>query len=99
MDWFGTAEEPETCRQKEPSRGPEILRVSEVSAIITKLLDDRRLQDIWIRGEITNYKLHSRGHHYFSLSEQGGGEPAVIQCVMWKSSSRNLAFTPENGIS
>lgn len=99
MDWFGCGEEtPPGVEEKKPAQGPAVLRVSEVSAIITKLLDDRRLQDIWVRGEVTNYKLHSRGHHYFSLSEHDSGEPAIIQCVMWKSNSRNLAFEIGNGM-
>lgn len=97
MDWFGCGEEIPP-QEKAPAQGPAVLRVSEVSAIIAGLLDDRRLQDIWVRGEVTNYKLHSRGHHYFSLSEQESGEPAVIQCVMWRSSSRNLPSGIGNGM-
>ncbi|MDD1684154.1 MAG: exodeoxyribonuclease VII large subunit, partial [Methanoregula sp.] len=77
MDWFSIREGP-------PCAAP--LRVSELSAIITELLDDPRLQDIRVRGEVTNYKHHGRGHRYFSLSEKGGGSTAaVIKCVMWRS--------------
>jgi exodeoxyribonuclease VII large subunit len=75
------------------------LLVSELSAIIGELLDDPRLQDIRVRGEVTNYKHHGRGHRYFSLSEKGGGSTAaVIKCVMWRSDADRLAFIPEEGL-
>ncbi|MFA4877754.1 MAG: exodeoxyribonuclease VII large subunit [Methanoregula sp.] len=92
MDWFNTPEEP-VVRKAEP------LLVSELSAIISGLLDDPRLQDIRVRGEITNYKHHGRGHRYFSLSEKGGGSTAaVIKCVMWRSDADRLPFNPEEGM-
>jgi exodeoxyribonuclease VII large subunit len=92
MDWFSTQEEP-------PGNRAAPLLVSELSAIIGELLDDPRLQDIRVRGEVTNYKHHSRGHRYFSLSEKGGGSTAaVIKCVMWRSDADRLAFTPEEGM-
>lgn len=92
MDWFNTPEEPAAGRA-------EPLLVSELSAIISGLLDDPRLQDIRVRGEITNYKHHGRGHRYFSLSEKGGGSTAaVIKCVMWRSDADRLPFDPEEGM-
>src|SRR5512136_512395 len=92
MDWFSTPEVPQSGRAAP-------LLVSELSAIIAELLDDPRLQDIRVRGEVTNYKHHSRGHRYFSLSEKGGGSTAaVIKCVMWRSDADRLAFMPEEGM-
>jgi exodeoxyribonuclease VII large subunit len=92
MDWFSTPEEPQGGRAAP-------LLVSELSAIIGELLDDPRLQDIRVQGEVTNYKHHSRGHRYFSLSEKGGGSTAaVIKCVMWRSDADRLAFTPGEGM-
>ena len=92
MDWFNTPEEPQAGMNAP-------LLVSELSAIIQDLLDDSRLQDIRVRGEVTNYKHHGRGHRYFSLSEKGGGSTAaVIKCVMWRSDADRLAFTPEEGM-
>ena len=73
--------------------------MSELSAIIEGLLDDARLQGVWVKGEVTNYTHHSRGHRYFSLSEKGGGSTAaVIKCVMWRSDAERLAFTPAEGM-
>jgi len=92
MDWFNTPEEP-AVKIAEP------LLVSELSAIIAGLLDDPRVQDIRVRGEITNYKHHGRGHRYFNLSEKGGGSTAaVIKCVMWRSDADRLMFNPEDGM-
>jgi exodeoxyribonuclease VII large subunit len=92
MDWFSTPDEPAGGKSAP-------LKVSELSAIIAGLLDDPRLQDIRVRGEVTNYKHHGRGHRYFSLSEKGGGSTAaVIKCVMWRSDADRLAFTPEEGM-
>jgi len=92
MDWFSTPEEPRAA-----TMAP--LLVSELSAIIGELLDDSRLQDIRVRGEVTNYKHHGRGHRYFSLSEKGGGNTAaVIKCVMWRSDADRLVFTPVEGM-
>ncbi len=92
MDWFSTPEES-------PAGKNTPFRVSELSEIIVALLDNSRLQDIRVRGEVTNYKHHGRGHRYFSLSEKGGGSTAaVIKCVMWRSDADRLAFTPEEGM-
>jgi len=92
MDWFNTPDES-------PAVVPAPLLVSELSAIIAGLLEDTRLQDIRVRGEVTNYKHHGRGHRYFSLSEKGGGSTAaVIKCVMWRSDADRLAFTPIEGM-
>jgi len=92
MDWFSTPEEP-------PEGRAAPLLVSELSAIIGELLDDPRLQNVRVRGEVTNYKHHGSGHRYFSLSEKGGGSTAaVIRCVMWRSDAERLAFRPDEGV-
>ncbi|CVK31583.1 exodeoxyribonuclease VII large subunit [Methanoculleus bourgensis] len=78
--------------------GTPILGVSEVSGLICDLLDDMRLHQIWVRGEVTNYKDHASGHRYFSLSEQNGRSSALINCVMWRTYASGLEFTPKNGM-
>ena len=91
MDWF-------YCPEPSPAVPTAPLSVSAVSKIIAGLFEDERLQDIRVRGEVTNYTHHTRGHRYFSLSEKGGGSTAaVIKCVMWRSDADRLAFTPEDG--
>lgn len=95
MDWFSSPHEP---GEKNAAPAAPLL-VSELSAIISDLLDDPRLQDIRVRGEVTNYTHHGSGHRYFSLSEKGGGSTsAVIKCVMWRSDASRLAFRPEEGM-
>ncbi|NLA38227.1 MAG: exodeoxyribonuclease VII large subunit [Methanomicrobiales archaeon] len=78
--------------------GTRIYGVSEVSGLICDLLDDGRLHGICVRGEVTNYKNHASGHRYFSLSEQGGRNSALINCVMWRTYAANLRFTPKDGM-
>ena len=83
----------------DPDRfGTPIFGVSEVSALICGLLDDVRLHGIWVRGEVTNYKDHTSGHRYFSLSERNGRDSALINCVMWRSYASGLRFTPRDGM-
>jgi exodeoxyribonuclease VII large subunit len=95
MDWFNTPDDKEETTQIPAAP----LLVSELSAIISDLLDNPRLQDVRVRGEVTNYKHHGSGHRYFSLSEKGGGSTAaVIKCVMWRSDADRLAFRPEEGM-
>ncbi|MHB8164814.1 MAG: exodeoxyribonuclease VII large subunit [Methanoregula sp.] len=92
MDWFNKPDES-------PGGKTAPLQVSELSAIIEGLLDDARLQGVWVKGEVTNYTHHARGHRYFSLSEKGGGgTAAVIKCVMWRSDAERLAFSPAEGM-
>ena len=92
MDWFNRSDVAVVIE-----KGP--LRVSELSAIIEGLLDNPLLQDILVRGELTNYTHHARGHRYFSLSEKGGGNTAaVIKCVMWRSDADKLSFIPSEGM-
>jgi exodeoxyribonuclease VII large subunit len=74
-----------------------VLGVAEISGIIAGALDDGRLQDIWIRGEITSYKHHHSGHRYFSLSEQVWGRNFSLRCVMWRSRGDELEFEPRDG--
>jgi exodeoxyribonuclease VII large subunit len=90
MDWFTSGAPPA------PAVG--IQRVSEISGLIERLLDDLRLQEIWVEGEVRDLRFTPRGHLYFSLSEQKNGITFTINCVMWQSSARELPFTPENGI-
>lgn len=71
------------------------LSVTEVSEYIKTLLDeDRVLSQVCITGELSNYKVHSSGHHYFTLKDEG----AVISAVMFRSDASKLRFRPESGM-
>ncbi|MBH0229826.1 exodeoxyribonuclease VII large subunit [Halobacillus yeomjeoni] len=60
-----------------------------------KLSSDQHLKSVWLRGEISNFKHHSRGHMYFSLKD----EQSRIQAVMFAGNNRSLKFAPENGMN
>lgn len=71
------------------------LSVTELNQYIKLLLDrDDVLSAVTVRGELSNYKLHSSGHHYFTLKD----ENAVISCVMFRGDASRLRFRPENGM-
>ena len=80
------------------SKESAIYSVSSLTAVIASLLDNERIKNVWVEGEITNYLHHRSGHRYFSLSEDSGARPSVIRCAMWSSYGRELAFTPVNGM-
>ena len=72
-----------------------IYAVSQVNEYIKSMLDcDERLNEIFIRGELSNYKVYPSGHHYFTLKDEAG----ALRCVMFRSSAVCLRFRPENGM-
>jgi exodeoxyribonuclease VII large subunit len=71
------------------------ITVTALTKYIKKKFDvDPHLQDIWIKGELSNVKIHSRGHMYFTVKD----EHAKIQAVMFAGFNRSLNFTPEDGM-
>ncbi|MGB9885882.1 MAG: exodeoxyribonuclease VII large subunit [Moorellales bacterium] len=74
---------------------PRVLTVSELTAYLRELLaGDPVLADVWVKGEITNFRHHSSGHMYFSLQDGG----AVVRCVMFRAQNGRLSFRPANGL-
>ena len=72
-----------------------IFSVSEANNFIKALLDAvQQLQTIFVRGEISNYKLYPSGHHYFTLKDEG----SALKCVMFRGMASKLRFRPENGM-
>jgi exodeoxyribonuclease VII large subunit len=71
------------------------LTVHALTKYIKRKFDvDPHLQDIFVKGEISNFKQHSSGHMYFTLKD----EKARILAVMFASHSRTMKFLPENGM-
>ena len=69
--------------------------VSQINEYIKlRFDDDAFLNNLFLRGEISNYKCYPSGHHYFSLKDAGGS----IRCVMFRGSAFSLRFRPENGM-
>ncbi len=76
--------------------GSKIFTVKEVNNYIKSIMDnDIILSSLHIKGEISNYKLHSSGHAYFTLKDND----SRIKCVMFKGSASKLKFMPEDGMS
>ncbi|MCQ6278036.1 exodeoxyribonuclease VII large subunit [Bacillus sp. EB600] len=74
---------------------PKYLTVSALTKYIKRKFDyDPHLQDIYVKGEISNFKAHSSGHMYFTIKD----EKARILAVMFSRHSRTLKFIPENGM-
>lgn len=71
------------------------LTVSALNNYIKKVLDsDFILSNSNITGELSNFKIHSSGHIYFSLKDQH----SKINCIMFRSAAKELKFMPENGM-
>ena len=71
------------------------LTVSEVNNYLKRVVDnDFIMNNLSVKGEVSNLKIHSSGHIYFSLKD---GE-SKINCVMFKSDAVNLDFLLENGM-
>ena len=72
-----------------------IYSVTQVNEHIRDLLEaDPGLGALFVRGEISNYKLYPSGHHYFSLKDEAG----AIRCVMFRREAASLRFRPQNGM-
>lgn len=69
------------------------LTVSEITSEIKGVLEDN-FDDLYIEGEISNFKKHSSGHLYFSLKDSG----AQISCTMWAFMTASLFFVPRDGM-
>ena len=59
-----------------------------------KIDNDDHLQNIYIKGEISNFKAHTRGHYYFTLKD----EESRISAIMFASSAQKLPFIPQDGM-
>ncbi|WP_169306568.1 exodeoxyribonuclease VII large subunit [Cohnella pontilimi] len=62
--------------------------------IKVRLEGDPGLQDIWLRGEISNFTHHSSGHMYFTLKDESGR----LKCIMFASYNQRLPFAPKDGM-
>jgi len=60
-----------------------------------RLESDEILQDVWVEGEISNFKRHSSGHLYFTLKDAN----AQLRCVMWRTDAIRMRFGLQDGMS
>ncbi len=73
----------------------QVYTVTELNTLVKTVLDSvPALANVYVRGEISNYKVYPSGHHYFTLKDSG----AAIRCVLFKMQAVRLRFRPENGM-
>ncbi|HEV2183457.1 MAG TPA: exodeoxyribonuclease VII large subunit [Candidatus Acidoferrales bacterium] len=70
-----------------------VWRVSELNLRIRDLLDEE-FPDLWVEGEVSNFRAAQSGHLYFTLKD----EKSQIRCVCFRDQVRGLKFRPEDGL-
>ena len=76
-----------------PDPGRRVLTVSELTAAIEDQLE-ARFGGLWVEGEISNLRVHTSGHVYFTLKDEG----AQLRAVLFRSRTRRLRFEPADGL-
>ena len=59
-----------------------------------KIDNDVNLNEVFLKGEISNFKAHSRGHFYFTLKD----ENSRISAIMFSSNTKKIKFLPQDGM-
>ena len=73
----------------------EPITITELNRYIKdKIATDEFLQNVYIKGEISNFKNHYTGHMYFTLKD----ENSLIKCIMFKGYAERLKFMPKDGM-
>ena len=73
----------------------QVYEVSQVNEYLRQRFEeDEFLSGVFIRGEVSNYKLYPSGHHYFTLKDAS----SAMRCVMFRGNAFRLRFRPENGM-
>jgi len=73
--------------------GRPVYAVSELVRLLASELEGA-FPDVWVEGEIANWKRASSGHCYFTLKDDRG----ALKTVMWRASAQRLGFEPDNGM-
>lgn len=70
------------------------LTISEFTSRLKGIFDSSKVfQNMYLKGEISNFKRHTTGHLYFSIKDEG----SVINAMMWARDALNLTFDPTDG--
>lgn len=73
----------------------QALTVTKLNAYLKNKFDeDEYLNNVLVKGEISNFKRHYTGHLYFTLKD----ENSLIKCVMFNSYTSHLNFVPKDGM-
>ncbi len=74
---------------------PEYITISQLNDYIKNVIDDNIfLNKVYLKGEISNFKAHTRGHLYFTLKDEG----SRLNAVMFSYQAGNLKFQPTDGM-
>lgn len=74
----------------------EYIKISDLNNYIKNILDnDIFLNKVYLKGEISNFKNHTRGHLYFTLKD----DESRISAIMFQNNATKLTFTPEDGMN
>lgn len=76
-----------------PQHETSVFTVRELNARIKGLLESN-LPFVWVKGEISNFKIPASGHYYFTLKD----EQSQIRGVFFRTQHRHLRFIPEDGL-
>jgi len=80
-------------RQLELVPGRKVWRVAELTAQVRELLE-RAFRDLWVQGEVSNFRVSPYGHYYFTLKDAS----AQLRCFVNKKDARFLRLRPEDGL-
>ena len=70
------------------------ITVTELNTYVKeKFQEDEFLNNVLVKGEISNFKHHYTGHMYFTLKD----ENSLIKCIMFKTYTSHLNFVPKDG--
>ena len=78
----------------------EDMKYAELAVTVTdlnkyikdKIADDEYLNNVLVKGEISNFKNHYTGHMYFTLKD----ENSIIKCIMFKSKEQKINIIPND---
>jgi len=72
-----------------------VISVSQLNNYIKRYIDqNKHLTDLWVKGEISNYKQHYSGHIYFTLKDSS----STLKSVMFQGYATNIKFCPKDGM-
>lgn len=73
----------------------QTLSVTQLNNFIKDILESEALlSNVYVCGELSNYKMYPSGHHYFTLKDS----ESSVRCVMFRRNAARLRFRPENGM-
>ncbi len=72
-----------------------VLKVSEINRYVKSLIHgDPALRDLWVTGELSNFKHHRSGHMYFTLKDNNSS----LRCVFFRRENMRCLFEPSDGM-